>query len=120
MLTFSRSFFAATVDYSLKGRGTARAFGLAVRQSDEPPEKTGIVNIHEDCDTFLFSAPPLIGPRRHAMLSSVLPDDAAFPVRLRCARAGMICGFPVLLPGMLVREPVHGMQALLERQRIKE
>jgi hypothetical protein len=69
----------------------------------------------EDCDAFFFSAPPLTGPRRHATLSYVLPNDAAFHVRLRYARAGMICGFAGFIPGMLVREPIHGMQALLEK-----
>jgi len=54
------------------------------------------------------------------MLSSVLRDDTAFQVRLRCARAGMICGFAGFIPGMLVREPLHGMQGLWENQRIKE
>jgi hypothetical protein len=32
----------------------------------------------------------------------------------------MICGFAGFIPGMLVREPLHGMQGLWENQRIKE
>ena len=53
------------------------------------------------------------------MLPSVEPSDTAFHVRLRCARAGKICGLPVLRAGMLVREPIHGMQGLLEQQGFK-
>jgi hypothetical protein len=48
-------------------------------------------------------------------LSYVLPDDTAIHERLRFARAGITCGFSSLIPGMLVREPVHGMQGALEK-----
>jgi hypothetical protein len=41
-----------------------------------------------------FSAPPFTAPRKHASVSSLLPDDAAAHERLRFARACMICGSP--------------------------
>ena len=66
--------------------------------------------------SLFFSAPPFAGPRRHVRKSSVIRCDIAFPVRLRYARAGMTCGSTGFVPDMLVREPAHGMQALLEKQ----
>jgi len=73
--------------------------------------------MNEDYDAFFFSAPPLTGPRRHAMLFSVLPDDGGHPCALSLRTRRHDCGFPNCLPVMLVREPVHGIQALLEEHK---
>jgi hypothetical protein len=43
-------------------------------------------------------------------------NDTVIHMRLRCARAGMICGFLCFISGMLVREPVRGMQGALENK----
>ncbi len=45
---------------------------------------------------FLFSAPPLTAPRRHAKVSSVFPVNTVVHEHLRYARAFMICGSPTL------------------------
>ena len=49
---------------------------------------------------------------------SPLLYDTAIHVRFLFARAGRMGGFPDLLSGMRVQGSVHGMQGVLEKQKL--
>jgi len=69
-------------------------------------------------DAVLFFLHP--GSQLRAGMPACLPVYSAPPAlhgRFRFARAGQHRGCPVLLPGMLVRRAVHGMQGAREKQQ---
>ena len=79
--------------------------------------------ILEDHDPFSFSAPPFTGPRRqaigmHALIYRLAHPQHSRSALLRCAVLAywLDNGFS----RMLVRVPVHGMQALFKLQRTRK
>jgi hypothetical protein len=87
------------------------------------PDRTRILikpgSIREIHDPFSFSAPPLTGPRRHAIVMYALIHRLAHPQHSRSALlrcAVLACWFDNGFPRMLVRGPVHGMQGVLENR----
>jgi len=56
----------------------------------------------------ISSAPPFTAPRKHARLFFDIRDATAFPVRLRFARAGMICGLRARLRACNARSLLAG------------
>ncbi len=76
-----------------------------------------ILEVH---DPFSFSAPPFTGPRRHAIAMDALTDRLTYPQHSRSALlrcAVLAYWFDKGFSRMLVRVPVHGMQAPFELQR---
>jgi hypothetical protein len=68
---------------------------------------------------YSFFCTPVLRPRRHATEHVIIPEWINNPCALSLAllvRAGRICGHANGKPGMLVRWPAHGMQALWAKQ----
>jgi len=80
-------------------------------------KKTSITIICDVHDPFIFSAPPLTGPRKHNSLSSGFSDRLTRPQHLRYARAALAFGFITFFESCLCAYLFTGWRGFLEKQK---